>query len=58
MSGPEKLQDEIDNRVDTWHEGLAERRRTEGLWTTDARGEPKWLPPDDGPGAPVEPVKD
>ena len=52
----EALSDEVDERVETWHQGLEARRRAAGLWTTDADGEPAWLAPDGGPGAPVDPV--
>ena len=58
MSEPRRFEDEIEDRVDAWREGLERLRRTEGLWSTDADGEPEWLPPDDGPGQPVEPVSD
>ena len=55
---PRALDEEVSSRVNAWRDGLEERRRVEGLWTTNADGEPEWLPPDDGPGNPVEPVTD
>ena len=58
MAESRKLTEEIEHRIDVWHDGLEKRRRTEGLWTTDAHGAPEWLPPDDGPGTPVEPAGD
>ena len=53
-----QIADEVEDRVDAWRDGLERRRRTEGLWTTNAQGEPEWLAPDDGPGEPVEPAGD
>ena len=57
-SVPSPIADEITERVDAWHEGLERRRQAEGVWTTGSDGEPQWLPPDDGPGDPVEPAND
>ena len=58
VTDPRKIDPEIDDRVDTWHEALDRRRRAKGLWTTDDQGEPEWLPPKHGPGKPVDPVTD
>ena len=58
MNTPKDIDDEIDARVQTWHEGLEARRRAEGLWSTDDAGRPLWLAPEHGPGAPVEPAGD
>lgn len=43
---------DVRDRVDTWNAHLAELRRRQGLWSTGPDGEPVWLAPDPGSGAP------